>query len=41
MAGAHKFDQVEYYKPEDLLALDYRPPETGWMDTPVDFRPGT
>jgi len=41
MAGAHKFDQVEYYKPEDLLALDYRPPGTGWMDTPVDFRPGT
>ena len=41
MAGAHKFDQVEYYKPEDLLTVDYRPPETGWMDTPVDFRPGT
>src|SRR4030065_197152 len=41
MAGAHKFDEVEYYKPEDLLAMDYRPPETGWMDTPVDFRPGT
>src|SRR4030065_302496 len=41
MAGAHKFDEVAYYKPEDLLALDYRPPETGWMDTPVDFRPGT
>jgi [DsrC]-trisulfide reductase subunit K len=41
MAGAHKFDEVEYYKPEELLALDYRPPQTGWMDTPVDFRPGT
>jgi Fe-S oxidoreductase len=41
MAGAHKFDQVEYYKPEDLLTVDYRPPETGWMDTPVDFRPGS
>ncbi len=41
MAGAHKFDQVEYYNPENLLAVDYRPPETGWMDTPVDFRPGT
>lgn len=41
MAGAHKFDEVEYYKPENLLALDYRPPETGWMDTTADFRPGT
>jgi len=41
MAGAHKFDEVEYYKPGELLALDYRPPQTGWMDTPVDFRPGT
>ncbi len=28
-------------KPEDLLKVDYRPPRTGWMDTPVDFRRGT
>ena len=29
-------------KPEDLMKIDLdRPPETPWMDTPVDFRPGT
>ena len=36
-----KFDETEYYKHEDLLNIDYRPPRTGWMDTPVDFRPGS
>jgi Fe-S oxidoreductase len=36
-----KPDEVEYYQREDLLKLDWRPPKTGWMDTPVDFRPGT
>ncbi len=29
-------------KPEDLMKIDLdRPPETAWMDTPADFRPGT
>ena len=29
-------------KPEDLMKIDLDgPPETPWMDTPVDFRPGT
>jgi len=36
-----KPDEVEYYKQEDLLKVDYSPPATGWMDTPVDFRPGS
>jgi Fe-S oxidoreductase len=36
-----KPDEVEYYQREDLLKLDWRLPQTGWMDTPVDFRPGT
>jgi len=34
-------DEPGYYKQEDLLDLDYRPPNTPWMDTPVDFRRGT
>ncbi len=34
-------DEVAYYKPDDLLKLDYTPPKTGWIDTPVDFRPGS
>ncbi|GBD98952.1 succinate dehydrogenase/fumarate reductase iron-sulfur subunit [bacterium BMS3Abin07] len=28
-------------KPDELLKIDYHPPKTGWMDTPVDFKPGT
>jgi Fe-S oxidoreductase len=36
-----KPDEMEYYQQDDLLQLDWRPPKTGWMDTPVDFRPGT
>jgi len=36
-----KFDEADYYKKEDLLKIDYRPPKTGWMKTPVRFRPGT
>ncbi len=27
-------------KPNELV-IDHRPPATGWMDTPVEFRPGT
>ncbi|MHC4695451.1 MAG: sulfate reduction electron transfer complex DsrMKJOP subunit DsrK [Planctomycetota bacterium] len=36
-----KPDEVDYYEQEELLQIDGRPPKTAWMDTPVDFRPGT
>jgi Fe-S oxidoreductase len=36
-----KPDEMEYYQQDDLLKLDWRPPKLGWMDAPVDFRPGT
>jgi ferredoxin len=28
-------------KTEELLRIDYNPPQTDWMDTPADFRKGT
>lgn len=28
-------------KPQELLKVSHRPPRTGWMDTPVEFRKGT
>jgi len=28
-------------KPEDLSKIDLQPPRQGWMDTPVELRPGT
>jgi len=34
-------DEMAYYQQEDLLKIDSRPPKTAWMDTPVDFRPGS
>lgn len=27
-------------KPEEIAKIDYKPPKTGWMDTPVEFKPG-
>jgi len=36
-----KFDEPEFYEHEDLLSVDWHPPKTGWMETPVDFRHGT
>ncbi len=27
-------------KPEELAKIDYKPPKTGWMDTPVVFKEG-
>ncbi len=27
-------------KPEELSRIDYKPPQTGWMDTPVEIKPG-
>ncbi|MHC4209906.1 MAG: (Fe-S)-binding protein, partial [Planctomycetota bacterium] len=35
------FDQPEYYKHEELVQIDPHPPQTAWMDTPIDPRPGT
>jgi len=35
------FDTIEYYDKEKLSRIDYRPPAKGWMDTPVQFRPGS
>jgi Fe-S oxidoreductase len=34
-------DEPDYYKHEELVRVDHRPPRTPWMDTPVDFRPGS
>jgi Fe-S oxidoreductase len=33
--------QEKLPKPDELLRIDLKPPKTGWMETPVDFRPGT
>ncbi len=27
-------------KPEELSRIEYKPPQTGWMDSPVEFKPG-
>ncbi|MHC4101386.1 MAG: (Fe-S)-binding protein, partial [Planctomycetota bacterium] len=34
-------DEPDYYKHEELVHVDHHPPRTPWMDTPVDFRPGS
>jgi len=36
-----KPDEVAYYRKEDLLKVDHRPPDTAWMETPAAFRPGS
>jgi Fe-S oxidoreductase len=36
-----KFDEPDYYKQDELLQIDWKPPKTSWMDTPVDLRKGT
>ena len=36
-----KFDEMAYYNHDEILGVDCTPPSTDWMDTPVDFRPGT
>ena len=36
-----KFDELDYYKQEELLQIDTKPPKTSWMDTPVDIRKGS
>ena len=32
---------IKIPKPEEMMRISYKPPRTAWMDTPVDFRPGT
>jgi Fe-S oxidoreductase len=34
-------DEMSYYQQEQLLQVNHNPPSTDWMDTPVDFRPGS
>ncbi|MEW6071550.1 MAG: sulfate reduction electron transfer complex DsrMKJOP subunit DsrK [Planctomycetota bacterium] len=40
MTHKAKPDEVAYYEREKLSRVDTTPPPTGWMDTPVDMRPG-
>ncbi len=35
-----KFDEMSFYKKDKLLKFDYNPPQTSWMDTPLDLRDG-
>ena len=35
-----KPDEVEYYKKDELLQVDFHPPQTDWMDTPTIFKHG-
>lgn len=40
--SASKFDEMDYYNPDQLLQVDHRPPcGTNPFDTKADFRPGT
>lgn len=32
---------VKMRKPDELTPINFEPPRTGWMNTPVEFRPGT
>jgi Fe-S oxidoreductase len=36
-----KFDEPDHYKQDELLQIDWKPPKTGWMDTPTDLRQGS
>ena len=36
-----KPDEMAYYQQDELLNIDHHPPATDWLDTPVDFRPGS
>ena len=36
-----KFDEPDHYKQEELLQIDWKPPKTGWIDTPADLRKGS
>ena len=30
----------EFPKPEELIQIDHRPPNTDWMETPTNIRKG-
>jgi Fe-S oxidoreductase len=32
---------AQILKPDELTQINFEPPRTGWMNTPVEFRPGT
>ena len=34
-------DQIVHYDHDEVANVDYTPPETDWLDTPTDFRPGS
>ncbi|MBW2526689.1 MAG: (Fe-S)-binding protein [Deltaproteobacteria bacterium] len=34
-------DQIDHYDHDEVADIDYTPPESDWMDTPTDFRPGS
>jgi hypothetical protein len=34
-------DQIAHYDHDEVADVDYTPPETDWLDTPTDFRPGS
>ncbi len=36
-----KFDEPDHYKQEELIQIDWKPPKSGWMDTPTDLRKGS
>ena len=36
-----KFDEPDHYKQEELIQIDWKPPKSGWMDTPADLRQGS
>ena len=36
-----KFDEPDHYKQEELIQIDWKPPKSGWMDTPTDLRQGS
>mgnify|MGYP000011748354 CR=1 FL=1 len=36
-----KFDEMAFYDHKEMTNISYAPPATPWMDTPVQFRPGS
>ncbi len=35
-----RFDEPEHYEMDELLRVDWTPPSSPWMDTPVQIQPG-
>jgi len=36
-----RWDEPDFYDKDELLSVDWQPPRTPWMKTPVDLRKGT